>query len=311
MKNILAIVLVITMIISLAACGSNSADETTAAAQTTKQEAAESESETADTGDDQGQPTTESTTTASNNDASAGDAVKVPDKSLTGLALLESVEWQQPEHFYYRSDVVSAQGTSYTMDFWMDGDSIRVETSGLEDSQTSVMIYNAADKMTYQYIEGQTTGVAMSDDMDDEEDLEDLEDMGPVDLSELVSEDDEYDEVYAEIRQEGGEEVIYIEMTATEDSVTVRSLFWYSLENAFLKASEIYYNDVLNLSQTVVEFDSESDIDNQMFSPPADIEFEDFSMDGILDGLEGFMDGEEFDEDVIDFDDLDLEEYGF
>ena len=315
MKKVLALILAIAMMISLAACGGDSSETTTAAPQTTTESEASSEAvsetepeaETTEAADDQ-DSTTETTKEAAD-DASSGKAIKVPDTSLTGLALLESIEWQQPESFYYRSEICDAQGANQSMLFWMDGDNLRTETTSPEQDQKSIMIYNAADKMTYQYIEGQSTGIAMSDDMD--EDDEDLDDAGPVDLSELVSGEGEYDELHAEILTNGEEEVLYIQMISTEDSVTVRSEFWYSLENAFLLSSEIYYNDALYLAHNVIEYDSKTKIDSKMFTPPADVEFDDFSMDDMFGDLDEYMDSEGLDEDMIDFGDIDFEDLGF
>ena len=310
MKKIITCILVIAMMVSLAACGGDSSETTTVALQTTTESeaapATESKAET--TNADEQDPTAETTSNAAS-DSSSGSKIKVPDKSLTGIELLESIEWSQPDSFYYKSDIVSAQGTNHTMEFWMDGDNIRTETIGIDNDQKSIMIYNADEQMTYQYVEGQSTGIAMSDDMEDDE--EDLEDMAPLSLSELVSEDDDYDEIHAEIMSNGGEEVVYIELIASEDSVTVRSQFWYSLNNAFLLSSEIYYNDKLSLAQNVIKFDSTAKIDSKMFTPPADVEFDDFSMDDMFGDLDDYMDSEEFDEDMIDFGDIDFEDLGF
>ncbi|MDD2375229.1 MAG: hypothetical protein PHE63_10955 [Eubacteriales bacterium] len=304
MKKILALTIILGLLLTVCGCGANETSSTTkltTEAEPTKTSEVASDSEASSETDEQAESVSEATneTEEDSTNVSGSGGLKIADKSLTGIALLESIDWSMPDSYQYMAEVTNTNGETFSMVFWSDGDNIRMESDSVQDTGRSIMIYNAAEAMTYQYIEGESQGVAMSD---DEEDIDDDEESGEIeglDIEALVDDSDEYDKLIAEIKpyETGGEDALYVEMVYTEDSAEMRSVIWYSLESGFLISSEQYYAGSLISSQKIKDFVSPFKEDTSIFSPPADVEFIDYSMDDIFD---------QFDENMEDMEDFDL-----
>ena len=305
MKKILVLTIIFGLFLTVCGCGTERTSSTTkltTAAEPTETSEVASNSEASSETDKQAESVSEATneTEEDSTNVSGSGGLKIADKSLTGIALLESIDWSMPDSYQYMAEVTNTNGETFSMVFWSDGDNIRMESDSVQDTGRSVMIYNAAEAMTYQYIEGESQGIAMSD---DEEDMDDdvSGEIEGLDIDALVDDSDEYDTLIAEIKpyETGGEDTLYVEMIYTEDSAEMRSVIWYSLESGFLISSEQYYDGSLISSQKIKDFVSPFQEDVSIFSPPEDVEFVDYSMDDIFD---------QFDENMEDMEDFDLDE---
>lgn len=269
-----------------------------AAEQTTSQPKTENtEKELADT-DKTEKDKENSSTENESSDAEQGFTL---DKSLSGQELLSSIVWNMPSSWYYAAEMTDHNGQTYKMEFWTDGESIKMVSDQINSDLKGVMIYNAKDKVTYQYNEGEKTGLKLPDYSDDEDD-EDLI-SGAGELSEMLDLVEDSDDFVAEIRQLEGTECLYIETMSSEEGQNFKNIVWYSLKTGFMIQNEQYVDNTMISRLRITDYDGNKKFDSSIFNPPEDIIFNDFSTGFDSNEMEDYF------SDSDDFDLGDLEDY--
>ncbi|WKY45877.1 hypothetical protein Q5O14_07215 [Eubacteriaceae bacterium ES2] len=197
------------------------------------------------------------------------------DENLTDAELLNSLNIGQPDSLAMTSITNGIYATDTTTTTMIQGGNSRMEMN-LPDIGNQIIIYNAAEGITYQYVEGQTTGMMFSDstldsDLADDFDTEEMTSS----FSDFTS--DLNGNYIARIEELNGEKVIYIETTedSGEDGI-MQVKMWYSLQYGVPLKYEIYSQDELIASTEVQEI-STVPIDSSLFEKPSGIEFTDFS----------------------------------
>ncbi|WKY48909.1 hypothetical protein Q5O24_06220 [Eubacteriaceae bacterium ES3] len=201
------------------------------------------------------------------------------DESLTGTDLLNSLNIGQPESLSMTSVTSGIYGTDTTMTTMIQNGNSRMEMD-IPDVGKQIIIYNASEGLTYQYIEGQTTGMMFSDtELSSESDLSsefETEEMTSS-FSDLT--DNLTGDFTARVEELNGEKVIYIETTEDSGDGVMVVKMWFSTQYGVPLKSEIYSSEELIASTEVTEISSEK-LDNNLFEKPSGIEFTDFaSMD--------------------------------
>ncbi|MBN2851136.1 MAG: hypothetical protein JXQ23_00210 [Clostridia bacterium] len=129
-----------------------------------------------------------------------------------------------------------------------------------ESGDGSVNIFNAAEHKSYSYITGQNTGyVSLTDNQ------------------KFYNLDEIYDSPGAKARIEkyNDEDVVLIE--TIEDADSARMEVWVSIKYAYPVKVNMYLSDQLLMSQVVTEIREFKTDSDALFTPPADIVFEDYS----------------------------------
>lgn len=223
-----------------------------------------------------GSDSNDSSQTSSSDQTSEETSAKL-DENLTGAELLASLSIVTPDSLSMTSVTNGLYGDNISMTTMIQGENSRFEME-MPEIGRQVIIYNASEGITYQYVEGQTTGLMFSDSdlsVDDElsADLE-TEEMTSS-LSDLSS--DLTGDFTARVDELNGEKVIYIETTEDNGDGTVMDVkMWYSIQYGLPLKYEIYSQGQLVASTEVTDISSEK-LDSSLFEKPAGIEFTDFS----------------------------------
>jgi outer membrane lipoprotein-sorting protein len=145
----------------------------------------------------------------------------------------------------------------------------------LPEVGNQITIYNAAQGITYQYTEGQTTGFSFKD-------QEMTSDLGNLNMDEGITSIDELTDVFpdnmiARVEILDGEKVIYIETTENDgQNGTIDMRMWFSTRFGVPLKTEIISNGTVTMSSVVTDISADNISDSQ-FTPPADVVFTDFS----------------------------------
>ncbi|MCG2728705.1 MAG: hypothetical protein L6276_00200, partial [Acetobacterium sp.] len=105
---------------------------------------------------------------SSNNDAktnetqTTGEKTTTLDESLSGVALLKSLNFNYPDSLKMTTKTTVADSIATTSTTFTQGDNFRMEMD-MQEIGKQITIYNAAEGVTYQYTEDQTTGFSFKD----------------------------------------------------------------------------------------------------------------------------------------------------
>jgi outer membrane lipoprotein-sorting protein len=196
------------------------------------------------------------------------------DENLSGAALLSSLNFSYPDSLKMTTTTSVAGSFDTTSTTYTQNDNFRMEME-MPDVGKQITIYNAAEGMTYQYTEGQTTGFSFKD-------QETTTDLGDLNLDEGVTSIDDIADVFPEnvvarVETLNGEKVIYIETTENDgQNGTVEMRMWFSTKYGVPLKTEILNNGTLAMSSVVTDI-SDGDIADSQFTPPSNIVFTDFS----------------------------------
>ena len=198
------------------------------------------------------------------------------ENDLSGKLLLDSIEFKVLDSVVMVSEMIGFDGNSVESKMFKKGENTRTEMESL-GMGLQIMIYNAELGATYQYVEGQTSGIVL---YDDAEDMMSEMDMSTPTFVDLV--DGSGDDITARMDSLNGEEVIYIETTESDEDMGDADVFmWYSTKYCVPLKYEMYINGNLVVSSTVTHISEES-IDSSLFEPPSNIEFSNYSMDDLF-----------------------------
>lgn len=196
------------------------------------------------------------------------------DENLSGTALLSSLNFSYPDSLKLTTKTTIAGSLDTTSTTFTKGDNFRMEME-MPDIGKQITIYNAAEGVTYQYTDGQTTGFSFKD-------QEMTTGLGDLNLDEGVTSIDDITDLFPEnvvarVETLNGEKVIYIETTENDgQSGTVDMRMWFSTKYGVPLKTEILSNGTLTMSSVVTDI-SDSDIADSQFNPPANVVFTDYS----------------------------------
>lgn len=263
MKKIISIFLVVAMFLTLSACGVK--EEVTKKIEEKASKAIQEVSEKIE----------------EKMDEQIDEEVKedqIFDSNLTGMALLNSIQQKSPTSYRVESETTLGDGSVSTTVTYFQDDYTRMETEGALSSGKSIMIYDPVAGATYQYEEGTNTGVVFYDEEDSEMDIEmemDMDMSSSMNLSDLANASSE--DVTARVEDYNGEEVVYIEAVYQDEEGSGKSYMWYSTKYSMALKYELYFNDVLTVTNMAKEYEVNLHLDKSLFVPPSDVEFQEFS----------------------------------
>ena len=202
------------------------------------------------------------------------------DSSLEGMDLINSMKMNAPEKMILETETTGSNFAS-TATIYYSGENSRIETL-MSGEEKQIMIYNAEKAATYQYKEGETTGIVMFDG-EDPEDMEDMEETDDLTLEDIIGESS--GDIIARVEMLDGEEVVYIETVENEEGVgDITVKMWYSSKYSIPLKYEMEMNGKIMSSYMVKNIKTDEKIDDKLFMPPSDVEFMDYDMDQL-----GFM----------------------
>ena len=201
------------------------------------------------------------------------------DKTLTGMDLLKSLKNQAPKTLYLESETSLAAGGAMKHVTYMKGEFSRIEMEVA--GQKSIVIYNANEGATYQYVEGEKEGVKISDGEEMEGgmlgDMAMGMDMEMPDIQELETLFG--DDAVARVEMLDGHEVVYVEINMSEEGMEMTMKMWYSTEYHVPMKYEMLMGETSFMTYKVTKLEVNEKLDDGLFTPPSDIEFTTFSMD--------------------------------
>ena len=215
-----------------------------------------------------------SNTSKSSDSQTGSNQTATTDSSLTGAELLKSLNLSYPDSLKMTT-TTTGSGMDSTVTTVTKGENSRIEMD-VADAGKQIIIHNAQEGMTYQYTEGQTTGLAFKDadltsatsDLGVAQDVPKISDLSANYPENMVARMDTLD----------GEKVDYIETTESdtqEGAVDIH--MWVSTKYGVPLKYEIYSNGSLIMTSRVTDISTGASITDSLFTPPADVTFTDFS----------------------------------
>jgi uncharacterized protein YceK len=256
-KNIWVMLMVFVFVLSGCSSGDSNVDETTQQMTTVAEATTQAES------------TTEMTEASSESN------------DLEGLALLETLNYYQPDHMVIKYKLTSAEGTMNST-YYYSGDNLRMETE-IMGYGNQIYIHNADDGVSYQYLEGDTQGIKFADMSEEEsEALASGGDMGVnTDLEEITDMGDS--NIIARKDMLNGEEVIYVEtQESAEGADTYMVKMWFSVKYGIPLKYTVEQGGTVLMTNEVTHISEDSNMDMMLFMPPEDVEFMDFDSNSMF-----------------------------
>ena len=207
---------------------------------------------------------------------------KSENEGLKGMALIESLDYKMPSKVYVKGTTTS-EGLSYSMTMYLEGESMRYETSGLEGDQ--VMIYDAEKGITYVYNLAEGMGFMYVDEEEGEGEgeagtFENEEDFG---MGESLPEfeEDPFADISdtllnAELTTYNGYEVVYYETQVTSTEGVYITKQWISTEFWHPLKIETTLDGKVFSTYEIEEIGDKYPGPGKPFEVPEDIEFLDF-----------------------------------
>lgn len=203
-----------------------------------------------------------------------GEKTATLDESLSGVALLKSLNFNYPDSLKMTTKTTIANSMDTTSTTFTKGDNFRMEME-MPEIGKQITIYNAAEGVTYQYTEGQTTGFSFKDQAT-------TTNLGDLNLEEGVTSIDDITDIFPEnvvarVETLNGEKVIYIETTENDgQNGTVDMHMWFSTKYGVPLKTEILSNGTVTMSSVVTDISADTIADSQ-FTPPSNVVFTDYS----------------------------------
>lgn len=217
--------------------------------------------------------------TDNNESQTSSEKSSALDESLTGLDLIKSLTYSYPDSLKMttKSTIPGTPDTVSTT--YTKGDNFRMEME-LGEYGKQITIYNASEGVTYQYTEGEITGISFKD--AETTNSSSGVDGSPDSRQESVTSLDDLstafpDDVVARVETLNGEKVIYIETTETDVlNGTIDVRMWYSVRYGVPLKYEMLSNGSVTMTSEVTDISADTIADSQ-FIPPSTITFTDFS----------------------------------
>jgi hypothetical protein len=198
-------------------------------------------------------------------------------EGLEGIELLKALVVNEPNNLYVVSEM-SGSGMNFTTKSYYKDGNYRTEMN-MAGLGNQITIFNNDESVTYQYTEGDVTGIKMTEISDMYEEGNSIE---VPDLTELV--EAETDIMSAKVEMLDGEETVLIETASNEDGVGEISIkMWYSVNYGIPLKYEMLVNGQVTMTSKVTELDAKSKLDSKLFEAPDGVEFVDFNMDSMFD----------------------------
>lgn len=202
------------------------------------------------------------------------------DSSLEGLDLINSLSSKKPKTMIIKTEM-AAYGTTTTSTAYYDGKKSRTEvfTEGLGNN---ILIHDLDKDIMYSYIEGSGEGTKIIN-----ANVESAEEMGlATDMNTKLAaiKGSDSNDVIAKVDTLDGEEVVYIETRESEEEmgeVTVK--MWYSVKYNTPLKYEVYLGENNMMSLKVIDIQKNVKIDNKLFVPPSDINFQEADAGAMMD----------------------------
>lgn len=214
---------------------------------------------------------------SSNNEEIEGK--KNLDKNLEGIDLVHSIDSKRPEKLVIKSEMTS-YGTTTEMATYYSGDKMRTEVD-VPGMSKSILIYLPDDNVMYSYVYGETEGIKMIG-----ANTTYAEEMGlMIDNDNFLAEvvDESSKDMIARVDNLDGEEVIYIEATEADEEIgDVLVKMWYSNKYATPLKYEVIMGENTMMQLHVTEISDHANTDASLFTPPSDVNFEEMSMEKMM-----------------------------
>lgn len=271
MKRKLLITMLVSMLsISMVACGGD--NETTAKQDDVKESVAVNEQEEENDTQEVAETTQE-----------PKEQVKKEqnESNSEGIDLIESMGTDRPDTLRVVSEITALNMTT-TMTTYYDGKKSKTEID-VPNMPKSILIHIPNKEIMYQYVYGESTGIKITG-----ADKTSAEEMGlMMDTSLLTAlQDGESDDIIARkeyIEELGGEEVIYIETTESdEDMGEMLVKMWYSEKYATPLKYEVYVEETLMTELKVTKINDNVKFNADTFMPPSDVTFQEIDMDTMM-----------------------------
>ena len=208
----------------------------------------------------------------------SGEKTASLDESLSGAALLSSLNFNYPDSLKMTTKTTIADSLDTTSTTFTKGNNFRMEME-MPEIGKQITIYNANEGVTYQYTEGQTTGYSFKDQemTTSQNDLKLEEGVASIkDIANVFPEN-----VVARVETLNGEKVIYIETTENDgQNGTMDIHMWFSTKYGVPLKTEILSNGTVTMSSVVTDISADA-IEDSQFTPPSNIVFTDYSSMGL------------------------------
>ncbi|SHJ07364.1 hypothetical protein SAMN02745751_01685 [Dethiosulfatibacter aminovorans DSM 17477] len=267
MRRSIAIFMILILIFSFTGCKNEAPVE--------EQEQPESEVESNET------PDNDSEEDSGQNDTDSDDGAQDSDGTveLSGLDLIKSLNPEPFDNMYVETETTGYEGMKITTSMYFEGENYRSEFEVFE-GQKQVTIYLAEEGATYQYLEGEPHGIKFYDDLETG-DMNMEMNMEAPGFNELY--EDAGPDFKARMDELNGEEVVYIENVEWDDQAnTMQVKMWYSTKYAYPIKHETYMGGELMNSSEVVRIETDINMEEDLFIPPSDVEFIEYSMDSMF-----------------------------
>ncbi|WP_027400011.1 hypothetical protein [Anaerovorax odorimutans] len=200
------------------------------------------------------------------------------DTNLEGAALLESIKYELPKSLIMETELKGSGFTSTSTTYY-SGENSRIETD-TPGVGKQITIYNAKEGKTYEYTEGEKTGILITDGEEDVDMEGEMESTSIPSFKDLVDESTE--NVVARVETLDGEEVIFMETTQAEEGMGEATVhMWYSAKYCVPLKYEMLMNGNVMMSSVVKDIKSDTKIKDDMFTPPSDIDFKEYDLDSL------------------------------
>ncbi len=200
-------------------------------------------------------------------------------ENLEGIDLINSMDNKRPEKLMIKSEMTS-YGTTTKVATYYNGDMTRTEMD-VPGMAKSISIFLPNESVIYSYVYGETEGVKMIG-----ANTTYAEEMGlMVDNSDFLTEvvEESSRDVIARVEKLEGEEVIYIEATETDEEIgDVLVKMWYSKKYGTPLKYEVAIGEKTMMQLNVTEISDNVNIDESLFVPPSDVNFEEMSMEKMM-----------------------------
>lgn len=257
-KKLFLVILTMIVSFSLAACGDKAGEKEDENVQETVTAQADGES-------DQMEETEET---------------EALDTSLTGESLIDSIKGSRPKTMKLETELSTFGMSTKTITYY-DGDDTRTETD-VPEMGKNVLIYLSDEGTMYSYVEGGTDGIKMTGvDMSYAEEMDIMMDTSDL-FAEITSESSE--DLSAKVENLDGEEVVYIEATETDEEMgEVFVKMWYSVKYGTPLKYEVIMGEKSMMELKVTSIEKDIKIDQSLFTPPSDVNFQEADMNAMFD----------------------------
>lgn len=195
------------------------------------------------------------------------------------IVSIDTISTEMPEKLKIKSEIKAFNTTSQMVTYY-DGDKSRIETT-TPNLPKSILIYFPEEGIMYSYIEGETSGVKMTN-----ADTSYAEEMGfMMDAAYMLADmkEDSVEDIITREETLDGEKVIYFEGEHTDKQVgIVNSKLWFSNKYNIPLKYEVVMGENIMSEYKVIEIDDNFKMDEDLFIPSSLIDFQEMDMETMM-----------------------------